>query len=339
MIVLIKTADYLEIGIGCFQETISAKSIERNFEALSHFPERRARAEIDTLFARLSDFKEFIERLATQRDIAADFDALAEAERYVRKSVSLARAYWASESRCMSWHITGPARFPVDRNRKRIDISAKRASEWQEHTISARKAIRRAAYPHGEEGDPIRSDDPEAIKKIEAKIAALGMAADRAVLINAAVRKLERAGKTQEEMVDALVADLGVSRTLAISTCIIPERDKGWRRRHIETALTRAEIKRLQDRLGGLKRMAARGDSERTVQTAEGNVEVVENAEAARIQLIFPGKPSGDVRDVLKREGFRWSPSHGAWQRHLNSSGRDAVRRVLDILRPEEEKA
>ena len=52
----------------------------------------------------------------------------------------------------------------------------------------------------------------------------------------------------------------------------------------------------------------------------QGVVKLVENAEANRVQLIFPGKPSAEVRTKLKKSGFRWSPSEGAWQRQLNSS-------------------
>jgi hypothetical protein len=31
--------------------------------------------------------------------------------------------------------------------------------------------------------------------------------------------------------------------------------------------------------------------------------------------MIFPGKPSEEIRTELKRNGFRWSPMAGAWQR------------------------
>jgi len=50
-------------------------------------------------------------------------------------------------------------------------------------------------------------------------------------------------------------------------------------------------------------------------------VKLVENVEANRVQLIFPGKPADAVRAKLKSSGFRWSPMEGAWQRQLNNSG------------------
>lgn len=58
-----------------------------------------------------------------------------------------------------------------------------------------------------------------------------------------------------------------------------------------------------------------------------------------RIQLFFEGKPEPEVRDVLKHNGFRWAPSVGAWQRHLNANGKSAVRSVICELEEMEAKA
>lgn len=59
---------------------------------------------------------------------------------------------------------------------------------------------------------------------------------------------------------------------------------------------------------------------------------VVENVEAMRLQIIFDGKPKADVRAVLKKHGFKWAPSQGAWQRMLNPAGKYALNRVKEEL-------
>ena len=69
------------------------------------------------------------------------------------------------------------------------------------------------------------------------------------------------------------------------------------------------------------------------IETGIEGLKVVENTEAMRIQLIFDDKPSADVREVLKSNGFRWSPRYSAWQRHLNSNGKYAAKKVLEILK------
>ncbi|WP_318874486.1 hypothetical protein RWA02_32705 (plasmid) [Sinorhizobium meliloti] len=78
--------------------------------------------------------------------------------------------------------------------------------------------------------------------------------------------------------------------------------------------------------------MKERGNQSQEVETSAGAVEIKENANIARIQLLFPGKPDGPTRRVLKANGFRWSPSQGAWQRHLNEAGRYAAQRVLKTI-------
>lgn len=55
--------------------------------------------------------------------------------------------------------------------------------------------------------------------------------------------------------------------------------------------------------------------------------------------ILFPGKPDASVRDLLKANGFRWAPSEGAWQRHLNNGGRYAASRVIASLQVDDESA
>ena len=59
---------------------------------------------------------------------------------------------------------------------------------------------------------------------------------------------------------------------------------------------------------------------------------VVENTEIMRLQIIFDGKPDPEVRTVLKKNGFKWAPSQGAWQRLLNTSARYALNCVRKEL-------
>ena len=77
--------------------------------------------------------------------------------------------------------------------------------------------------------------------------------------------------------------------------------------------------------------MAAENPAENKYPQVDG-VEVVENAEAMRIQLIFDGKPDEETRALLKSNGFHWSPSFGAWQKQLTESGINATNGVLETL-------
>lgn len=99
-----------------------------------------------------------------------------------------------------------------------------------------------------------------------------------------------------------------------------------------------AEIKRIKSRIDEITKLKAEAGkpAEEKYQHVDG-VEVVENAEAMRIQLIFDGKPDEETRSLLKSNGFRWSPSFGAWQRQLTANGISAARKVLEEIAKTEE--
>lgn len=61
-------------------------------------------------------------------------------------------------------------------------------------------------------------------------------------------------------------------------------------------------------------------------------VEVEENNSIDRIQLRFADIPPAETREMLKRNGFRWSPSQKAWQRQLTTNGQYATRSLLEKL-------
>lgn len=52
-----------------------------------------------------------------------------------------------------------------------------------------------------------------------------------------------------------------------------------------------------------------------------------------RLQLIFDGKPEDAVRDILKKNGFKWSPKNGAWQRQLTDNALFSLKRVTEAIK------
>lgn len=146
--------------------TITGREIERNWDALSHFPERRARMELGALAARLNRFEDFAQALAASDGRAGDFNAAAEIERFATRHLSLTRAFWGREGRAMSAFIVGPARFPTARNRKRMNSSDKARDAISYHEQAARKSAERRAFPYGRPDGPIRSDAPDALERL-----------------------------------------------------------------------------------------------------------------------------------------------------------------------------
>ena len=77
-----------------------------------------------------------------------------------------------------------------------------------------------------------------------------------------------------------------------------------------------ANIRRLEKRLAILQK--AQSD-ETTEEKFPGGIRLVDNVEDNRLQIFFPEIPSEALRRELKSNGFRWSPTLGAWQRHRSN--------------------
>ena len=85
-------------------------------------------------------------------------------------------------------------------------------------------------------------------------------------------------------------------------------------------------IRRLKKRLEELDKHT---DNETTAEMV-GSVEIIDNVEENRLQLVFPGKPSEEIRTQLKRFGFRWSPTSGAWQRQRSNAASVFGRQIAE---------
>lgn len=77
-----------------------------------------------------------------------------------------------------------------------------------------------------------------------------------------------------------------------------------------------ARIRTIKQRIEKLKKLQGRESKDYNI----GDVKVIENVEANRIQLFFPDKPSDEMRAKLKRFGFRWSPKNSCWQGYLTAT-------------------
>jgi hypothetical protein len=182
----------------------------------------------------------------------------------------------------------------------------KRADNAMRASIEASKraadlAGRAAAVGSG----GISSDDPDAIQKLQAEIDA---AQARQEAMKEANAKWRKAGNKAGRQADGSWSDAPYAS--------------------YQLQNNGANIKRMEKRIAQLESQKAAVHKEQDLDGCR----LVENVEENRLQLIFPGKPSADVRAALKGHGFRWAPSAGAWQRQLNNAARYAAKQVIAAL-------
>ena len=178
----------------------------------------------------------------------------------------------------------------IDRNmRKSIEAGEKSAY------YSSRAAS--AASNHA-----ISSDDPDAVEKLEAKLAKLQAAQERDKELNAWYRKHKTMkgcpGITGEDAAsaDAQLAEMreGIRRPVP-----------AW-----QLSNRNGEIKRIKDRLAQLRKV---DEMEHTEIEFDGGM-IITNEDVNRVQILFDEKPDDATHSKLKSNGFRWSRTEGAWQ-------------------------
>ena len=234
-------------------------------------------------------------------------------ETYCRKLAENMNASYSIEARCPSILISGGGNFPVRKKEKQNAARDRNLEEW--NYIQGLLDKIRSVGTGG-----ISSDDPQAVEKLEAKLAALEKHQEMMKAANAAIRMKDPAKG------DAKLAELGytpedIAKLRAPDFC--------GRIGYPAYALqnNNANIRRIRGRIAELKK--------RTESTPEGwefdGGRVVVNTAENRLQIIFDGKPDADIRTELKGEGFRWAPSQGAWQRQLTDNAMRAARRLKCI--------
>lgn len=241
------------------------------------------------------------------------------------------RASW------MPWTVCGPARYDSRKNSAKADAQMRASMEWQEkrkrfmeNTARQLADLRTdeakiAAYRTGRDDSPISADDPLALDKLDARISFLEEQHTRNMMLNKHYRK-HKTMKGAPGITDEQAAKLDAEME-RLPECM---RQIGF------TANESANIRRLKERRAALEKARAAAQQETNAPETFDGLRIIRNAADNRVQIIFDEKPDENARCMLKKEGFRWSPRAGAWQRQLNDNGIRAAHRIAKQLAPQE---
>ncbi len=287
-----------------FADDIPLDLAYRAHAGTSFVPDKRAASERDgyaaTLAADLAAMESEAARGGTLDLLPAEF------ARYRAGLAKRLRSYLYSRQGLMSTMITGPSGFPAARMQKRSDIVGRRLNEYCDFRARALAAMRRTLRP---DLAPIGAGDDDAIERIAAKLERLRRQQALMKGANVLVRKF---GNDQDAGVAALMAE-GFSEANARR---LFEPDFAGRVGFADYVLSNnlAEIRRLESRLTVISRNKALPVTE----VAGERATVEDDPPANRVRLRFQGKPPQEVRTRLRRSGFRWAPTIGAWQAYRN---------------------
>lgn len=246
--------------------------------------------------------------------------------RYKVKYAEWTNAYNRNGAGHVSWMISGPANYNMRAHEKYLRREGKLWEEYEELKNIDSKISAIVA------GDKIiKTGDPNAIEKLQEKIAKLEKHQDNMKAANAIIRKKKL---TDDEKIDQLVALLNCKPETA-AKLLLPDFCGRVGFPDYELTNNGATIRTAKKRLEGLQRLAEKAASTTAEElTTEINgIQIIDNIEVNRVQIIFPGKPDAEVRTQLKKNGFKWAPSAGAWQNYRSERALRIAREIVESSR------
>ena len=272
----------------------------------SFVPEERGRQYVADYEAHLASMREWMAEHVPAGALEREF------EQYRARYTARFRAYLAAKSRTLSPMITGPSKFPTRRNQKALDSEHRRLLELLALPARAKRAMTRRYRP-----DPQEQARAE-LAKLEAQLA----------MMKAANPIIRSAKLPNEAKVARLVAEFGIREASAWQWLKPDFAGRLGFPSYVLTSL-RGKIERRRALLESAER------AEATEAQEFPGLRVEEDASDNRLRLYFDAKPDDATRAVLKRNGFRWAPSAGAWQRQLTDNARAVLRGILPTLTAE----
>lgn len=284
-------------------------------------PDRRAKSAQQDYANDVNGLRDELATLCTndeQREVLE-----AEMERYRVNYLKHYGAYLSSHSNVVSSFIAGPSNFPVARMEKRSRWAHNKLTAFLEWRKKASAAIRRkimdarsreekdTAAWHALRRDLLRS--LEVISQIDAGASFY----TRSAFVNSIAGKIERLANSGETALVGQAIELVEQYNATHDKPAISKRHKFW---------TFAAL--AQEHAGRLDAIADAPNS--TIAETDG-VSIVANQQEDRVQILFDAIPPAELRQQLKKAGWKWSPRNGAWQRKLTPAAIESAKSIVCV--------
>lgn len=233
---------------------------------------------------------------------------------YEAKYLQKWREWLAALSRCYSVLVVGPARFNSRRHERMNEherAACQRLKDWSEKVV---KRINRQE----------RLTGWQEVERLQNKLDTLTELHEKMKAANKIVRSKKM---VEAEQIDELVA-LGFNEQQAIEILKPTER---WQSVGFPTYQLQNNLAKIKDTQAAIERHKAMAEAEDNEIKFNGGRVVVCNSDE-RMRFYFDEIPSVEVRNLMKRNAFKWSPKNGAWQRQLTANCKFDTKRILAEL-------
>ena len=238
-------------------------------------------------------------------------------EVYEERLVQLYKEWFRAQSRCFSVLVRGAGNFNQRKHQKANDAehaAYERIQAWKEKTI--KRLNRQERLTGMAEAERLRAK-LEVCEELHEKMKA--------------VNKICRRKCTDEEMVDAIVAECGIKEEQA-KELVYPDPDRGTYHKGFASyclSLNLAKIKDLKAKIERHEKMA--GKEDKTLEFDRFIIDLCYTDE--RIRIRHAERPGREEVAMLKSNAFKWSPSNQSWQRQMTQNAVLAIRRMYNLTK------
>ena len=271
----------------------------RSGQMISMDPERWGENMLDSMEVSLS---EFLAQLP--EEVRDEYE-----DRYIEKY----KEWLYAQSRCFSQMVTGAGGWTAATFRRHKKTNAAEHAAYERLQAWKEKVIKRCNRQQ-------RLTGWAEVERLQEKLDELTRLQEMMKEANRIIRSKKLA---EVEKVDEIVA-LGISEVEAIALMD----GKGWCGvgfAPFQLSNNSARIRDTERKLKQHQYMAEKEDGETTYEWGMLRRDYSEE----RYRLVFEGKPSKPVIDLLKGHGFKWSPKNEAWQRQITPNATYTLERLV----------
>ena len=303
------------------ENDITLKEAIASRAGISHSPEQRGASIVKSYIEGMVETYNDLKQHATTEEQKEILDTMF--TDYRKGMVKRKKLMLARDSRVMSTMITGPANFPVRSNQKKQDSAHNALEDLVNYDTFMTNKIRNKLTGN----EVVKSTDEDAVEKLEEKLAQLEKNQEQMKAAN----KILRSKKwTDEKKIEQLVS-VGFSEKVA-AELLSPDVMGTIGYASFSLTNNNAKIKSTKARIEQIKKLKEKAEEigEEEKEYSWGTLK--QDFEDQRIRFIFDGKPAAEIITILKKNGFRWSPKNGAWQRQITPNAQYKTKVILKQL-------
>lgn len=294
---------------------IKLETCQRAFYNISFDPEKRGQYYYDSYYAFAYEIANEVRKAGEAGTDKMKEKAIWLEEYYLNKWYELFSDYINKTSRCMSSAITGPANFPTIRAEKRNNYRDNAMRTMHDFQDSLKARIKKAMLK-------TFTTKERAEMELEAKLNKVKELEELAELSKELNKLVRKASKNLDLLEDPnFMAEVPVNLRSAFRECALRNEPVA---RGFELTSYRNKIKLAKQGIDKLKAqieaLGQQGEDELDPIKVSDTFSYLKNVAEDRLQLFFSFKPEEEIRTLLKKSGFKWSPRFKAWQRQLTNN-------------------